>query len=365
MKLDALAPPPRLVDWGILLAVVLAASSGAVGLVTGTADGAWIFVLHGLAGVALVPLLGWKFVRVFRRLTGRWTPQIAVSALLATLTLATIGTGIYWVHSGLVKVLGGFWTLMNVHIGLGILTTVVLVWHLRHRFVTPTQEDVTDRRAALQFGGTLVAGALLWRLQGVTNGALDLAGRNRRFTGSKEDGTDSGNAFPVTSWVADDPDPIDRDEWTLRVRGRVERELAFGVDDLPAAGGDDRTERTVPLAERRALLDCTSGWYSVHDWQGVRVGDLLATVGPTDGAAYVRFRSVTGYRWTLPIEEARDAVLATHVDGKRLSHGHGYPVRLVAPGRRGFQWVKWVTAVEVRRHDDPGQWIATLISGFD
>jgi DMSO/TMAO reductase YedYZ molybdopterin-dependent catalytic subunit len=144
------------------------------------------------------------------------------------------------------------------------------------------------------------------------------------------------------------------------------------VDDLPTNGGGDAdatnggdARDAVPLAERRALLDCTSGWYSVHDWQGVRVGDLLATVGPTDGAAYVRFRSVTGYRWTLPIEEARDAVLATHVDGKRLSHGHGYPIRLVAPGRRGFQWVKWVTAVEVRRHDDPGQWIATLISGFD
>ena len=25
-------------------------------------------------------------------------------------------------------------------------------------------------------------------------------------------------------------------------------------------------------ASGRALLDCTSGWYSEHDWQGVRVG---------------------------------------------------------------------------------------------
>ena len=366
MNLDALAPPPRLVDWGILLAVILAGASGAVGLVTGTTDGAWIFVVHGLAGVALVPLLGWKFARVFRRLTGRWTGQVAVSVLLATLALATIGTGIYWVHAGLVEILGGFWTLLNVHIGLGILTSVVLVWHLRHRFRVPTRGDVSDRRAAMQFGGTLVAGALLWRLQGVANATLDLAGADRRFTGSKEDGTDAGNAFPVTSWVADDPDPVDPDEWTLRVRGRVERDLGFGVGDLPGNGDDgDVTDGAVPLAERRALLDCTSGWYSVHDWQGIRVGDLLEAAGPGDGAAYVRFLSVTGYRWTLPIEEARDAVLATHVDGKRLSHGHGYPVRLVAPGRRGFQWVKWVTAVEVRRRDDPGQWIATLISGFD
>ena len=77
------------------------------------------------------------------------------------------------------------------------------------------------------------------------------------------------------------------------------------------------------------------------------------------------FRSVTGYRWSLPVEEARDALLATHVDGERLSHGHGFPARLVAPGRRGFQWVKWVTEVEVRERKDPGQWLAVFVSGFD
>ena len=27
--------------------------------------------------------------------------------------------------------------------------------------------------------------------------------------------------------------------------------------------------------------------------------------------------------------------------------GHGFPVRLVVPGRRGFTWVRWVVAVEV------------------
>ncbi|ESS02932.1 MAG: oxidoreductase molybdopterin binding protein [uncultured archaeon A07HR67] len=81
--------------------------------------------------------------------------------------------------------------------------------------------------------------------------------------------------------------------------------------------------------------------------------------------AYVRFVSVTGYRWSLPLSEAEDALLATHVGGDPLSHGHGGPARLVAPGRRGFQWVKWVTRVEVRAERDPAQWVVTLISGFD
>ncbi|NUR17262.1 MAG: molybdopterin-dependent oxidoreductase, partial [Dermatophilaceae bacterium] len=36
-----------------------------------------------------------------------------------------------------------------------------------------------------------------------------------------------------------------------------------------------------------------------------------------------------------------------------LSAGHGGPVRLVAPGRRGFWWVKWVDRVGV---DDRPSW---------
>ncbi len=30
-----------------------------------------------------------------------------------------------------------------------------------------------------------------------------------------------------------------------------------------------------------------------------------------------------------------------------LSHGHGAPARLVAPGERGMEWVKWVTIIRV------------------
>ena len=103
----------------------------------------------------------------------------------------------------------------------------------------------------------------------------------------------------------------------------------------------------------------------------VRVGDLIEAAGGTAAEtterepAYVRFTSVTGYRWSLPLSEAEDAVLATHVGGERLPHGHGAPARLLASGRRGFQWVRWVTRVEVRSEHDVGQWLVTLVSGFD
>jgi DMSO/TMAO reductase YedYZ molybdopterin-dependent catalytic subunit len=99
----------------------------------------------------------------------------------------------------------------------------------------------------------------------------------------------------------------------------------------------------------RAALDCTGGWYAVQDWEGVRLDRLLAAVLgpglPDDGSVDVVSR--TGYRRRLPMRDAPSLLLATSVAGRPLSAGHGAPVRLVAPGRRGFWWVKWVARIEV------------------
>ncbi|WP_439028106.1 molybdopterin-dependent oxidoreductase [Haloarchaeobius sp. DT45] len=352
MPRQSLAPSPSVVDAGILVAVLAEAATGLLSL-TARPDDGWLFVVHGVVGLALVVLLGLKFWRVWRRVTGRLTRTIAVSILLSVLAVAALVTGVAWTLGGTSPVPG--LTLLVLHGYLGALLLPVLLVHLLARFRLPDRETVTERRNALKMGGLLVGGAAVWRLQqGV---ARDLV-PSRRFTGSREEGSGEGNAFPVTSWVADDPDPIAVDDWRLAVGGAVDTPREFRYSDLPEPGdGGD--------AETRALLDCTSGWYSEHDWQGVRIGDLLDAAGADPDAGWVRFRSVTGYRWSLPAEEARDALLATHVDGERLRHGHGFPVRLVAPGRRGFQWVKWVEAVEVRDKNDPAQWLATLVSGFD
>ncbi len=347
-------PPPRLVDWGIFALVAFEVASGLYSFTVGQPGGAVVFWLHSVAGLALVGLLAFKFRRVANRVWNRdrWDWATPVSIATAGTAVAALATGVAWV-------LGAdpdlpLWTLLNVHIGLGLLLVPLVLVHLSARYRPPKRSTLTERRTALQYTALLIGGAVLWRTTELLATLLHLGGESRRFTGSKPtDGGDGNTAFPVTSWVADDPDPVDREAWSLSVDGAVEEPLALEYD---AVAGD---------AERPALLDCTSGWYTTQTWQGVRVGDLLDRTGVTAEARYVRFVSVTGYRWSLPIEEARDAVLATHVAGDPLSHGHGAPLRLVAPGRRGFQWVKWVERVEVRRRGDPAQWIVTLISGFD
>lgn len=350
-----LEPPPPVVDWAIGTLVAFEVGSGLVSFTVGQVGGAWLFWLHSAAGLSLVGLLAFKLYRVRYRISGRvsWDRQTPFSILMAVVALGSLATGVFWVLGGNVPLAG--WTTLNLHVGLGLVLVPLLAVHLTSRFRLPRRTDL-DRRAAMKTGALLVAGTAAWRASETVDRLL--GGARRRFTGSKPTGdlhdTDTeGGSFPVTSWVADDPDPIDREAWTLTVSGLVEEptELSY------AAVGPER--------ELRATLDCTSGWYTVQDWQGVRVGDLLASVGVREEARYVRFVSVTGYRWSLPVEEARDALLATHVGGDRLSHGHGAPMRLVAPGRRGFQWVKWVERVELRRDPDPAQWVVTLISGFD
>lgn len=350
------APPPRVVDWAILVVV---AGAGATGLLswTGWLPAGLLVDLHGILGLSLIGLLAFKFARVAHRVTDleRWDRTTPVSVLLGLVAVLALLTGAFWSAGGNVPV--GPWTTLNLHVGLGLLLAPLLLWHLRDRFRLPDRTDAS-RRNALRVGALLVAGTVAWR---ATDVVATATGSVRRHTGSKPIGqladteTEDGR-FPVTSWVADDPDPVVRDEWILSVGGLVETEQEFGYEELLAS---------VDPTERRATLDCTSGWYTVQDWRGVHVGDLLDAAGVGADARWVRFESITGYRWSLPLAEAREALLATHVSGNRLSHGHGAPARLVAPGRRGFQWVKWVDRIEVRRRSDPAQWVVTLVSGFD
>lgn len=342
-------PSARAVDWSIFAVVFVQAGTGVASILAGRPDQAWLFWLHGIGGLVLVGLVAMKLWRVRGRLhPARWERDTIFSLLAATFVFATLGTGIAWASGFTPWVYR--WTLLTIHAILGLLLLVPVLLHLSRRYQTPRAVDFEGRRTAIQFAVLAGTGTLAWVLQQRLAALLEVSGR---FTGSSEEGSFEGNGFPTTSWVADDPDPIDPKNWSLTVDGAVASELELSESDLS------------PRTDREALLDCTSGWYSQQRWQGITVGSLLDRAGPASTASWVTFHSITGYRWSLPLSEAADALLATHVGGEELSHGHGYPLRLVAPGRRGFQWVKWVNRLEVRTRPDYGQWAAIFTSGFD
>lgn len=342
----------RVVDWSLLILVVAEVVSGLWSFTVGQPSGRWLFWLHGVMGLALLPLLVYKFARVARRVVEpqRWQLATLVSVLTGVAVLVTVGIGVYWVlWQRPVDYPNG----MILHTISGLVLPALIVWHMVLRYRPLTRRDLTDRRSALRIGGVLLGGAALWGGVELGNRWARLPGARRRFTGSRLAGDPIDGPFPVTMWFLDNPAPLGLATYGLTVGGAVLEPLHLSLDDLHA----------LPVSTIRATLDCTGGWYTEQTWQGIAVGDLLAQAQPAAGAQFVRFRAVTGYRWALPIAEAHAALLATHVGGAALTHGHGAPLRLVAPGRRGFQWVKWVVGVEVLTHADGGQWAAIFTSG--
>ena len=343
---------PRLTDWSLALAGGLACATGIAGLFSGHPEEWLVFALHGAVGLWLALLLWGKLRRVLPRVlcSRRWEKRtlLGVSALVTV--CLTLGSGIWWVVGGAWDVAG--FGLLNWHILLGFALMLLMSLHLLARARPLRRRDVRGRRQLLR-GGAVLGGALaLWPTQQVIERVLDLPGSHRRFTGSREAANYAGNGFPATSWVADAPRSLAPATWHLQLDGAVGEPRTLRYDEV--AAGDELV----------ATLDCTGGFYSTQRWTGVRVGRLLDGITVLPGAAWVSFISVTGYRWTLPLDEARAAVLATHVGGEQLSHDHGAPLRLVAPGRRGFEWVKWVVRVEVRTTPDPGEIIAIHTSSF-
>jgi DMSO/TMAO reductase YedYZ molybdopterin-dependent catalytic subunit len=343
---------PRGTDWGLALLVALGVGTGLATWFAGSPQSAWVFAAHAVLGTALALILVWKLRRVWARIVAprRWDGRTGAGLAALTLVALALGSGFAW-SSGLDASLGGM-ALLGWHVFLGVVLGVVVLVHALGRAKPLRAADARDRRQLL-IGAAVGVGALsAWALQRPAQRLLGLRGADRRFTGSYDAGSFTGNDFPVTSWVADRPRAIDPAAYRLRLAGEVRRPRALTAADLER--GDELT----------ATLDCTGGFHSTQRWRGVRIGRLLDEAGVRESAAHVRVISRTGYRWGFALADARELLLATHVGDEPLSHGHGAPCRLVVPGHRGFQWVKWVERVEIHRDADPGAAASTLWSSL-
>ena len=330
--------------------------TGYLALTNGTP--AWVAALHvhRILGFGIVVLLIWKGQNILLRLLNfklwkrLWLPYLA-SILLLGLLLSALALGLTWSHAGPFYFLG--LSGVSWHIYLSLALTPILLWHtLRHRW-SAQPRFWAERRTVLKLGGLALAGLALWRMGELGSQLAGLPGADRRFTGSYENGSNAGNGFPATSWLNDSPAPVEASRWQLRVGGLVDRELALSYADLAGANTSTGAVTGVESETVRATLDCTGGWHSTQDWEGIPFREVLERAGVRPEAASVTVRSVTGYFRRFSLDEAESYLLATRVGGESLSHNHGFPLRLVAPGKRGFEWVKWVDRVEV---NDTSKW---------
>lgn len=278
-------------------------------------------ITHGVLGLGLIALIPWKSV-VIR--TAR--PKHLGSFLLLSLVAIALLSGFVQVFLGYGMFAG--LTPIQVHVGAALVLVPFLVVHvLSNRLRQAPRREDFSRRTLLRAGGLLAASGVGYV---VAEGAGRLAGSrsaDRRETGSHEVPAEE---MPQTIWLTDEVPDLDRDT-------RVD------VDGRSYTAVDLRTAASDPFV---ATLDCTNGWYARPSWRGAALADLIAAERRSTARSIV-VTSVTGYTRAFPVGDAANLWLAFELEGAPLPAGHGGPIRLLAPGRRGFWWVKWVASVEL------------------
>lgn len=291
-------------------------------------------IVHAASGYAIIALTPWKSLIAahgIRRRRPGWWLSLAFTVSVVVSVIAGI------LHSTGLLIAAGPLSAMEVHIGAALVAVPLAVWHLATRWIRVRPLDLS-RRNLLRTGTLAAAAVATYSSSEAMVRLFHLPGAQRRLTGSYEDGSLVADALPVTQWLFDPVPAIDASSWSLDVRagGNVR---SWRYDELLTF--DDRV---------RATLDCTGGFYSTQDWSGVWLARL---VPPGAAGSSIHVRSATGYDRRFPLAEAPQLLLATRLGGVALPAGHGLPVRLVAPERRGYWWVKWVASVSV---DDVPTW---------
>jgi sulfoxide reductase catalytic subunit YedY len=130
--------------------------------------------------------------------------------------------------------------------------------------------------------------------------------------------------------------------WRLKVEGLVERPFQLTYSQI----------LTLPSIERNVLLICP-GFFANHGhWKGISMTTLLEKAKVKKEATLVTFRGPEGNyekteRFYLKDVLSNQVFLAYEVNGKPLPKKHGFPLRVVAEGKYGFNWVKYVHKITI------------------
>jgi len=182
-----------------------------------------------------------------------------------------------------------------------------------------------------------MASIATWGAAEVLARSLQSPESSRRFTGSREAGSFTGNDHPVTSGPDQGKIKLDPSTWKLKLTGAVKTPLTLTYAEM----------LTLSLSEVTATLDCTGGWYTTQIWRWIPLKDLLARAQIHGSVIGIVLKGVSEYTAYYTLTQAQEILLATHVSEQALDHVHGYPLRAVVPSRRGWHWVKWLTEIEV------------------
>jgi DMSO/TMAO reductase YedYZ molybdopterin-dependent catalytic subunit len=141
----------------------------------------------------------------------------------------------------------------------------------------------------------------------------------------------------------------DLQTWDFKVWGEVENPVTLSWEEFDA----------LPKTEHVQDIHCVTRW-SKFDmaFRGVHWRELAELVRPKPSARFVVAQSEQGFTANVPLEFLEDdlALLAQEANGEPLEPDHGWPLRLVIPGKYFWKSAKWLRGIELRASDQPGFW---------
>ncbi|MCX5859421.1 MAG: molybdopterin-dependent oxidoreductase [Proteobacteria bacterium] len=98
-----------------------------------------------------------------------------------------------------------------------------------------------------------------------------------------------------------------------------------------------------------ADLHCVEGWSATFLFEGIPLLDLLEISSPLPEARIVIFHSVDGFTTSLPLDyfQNNDIIMAFQINGLAIRPQNGFPFQLVAEGKWGYKWAKWISEIEL------------------
>jgi DMSO/TMAO reductase YedYZ molybdopterin-dependent catalytic subunit len=326
--------------------------------------------IHVATGTATIPLVLVKLWSIYPNVF-RWPPFPSVKRVLERLSLVIlVGSTLLQLITGFLNILNWYpfpWDFVSVHHYLAFVVVGSVLLHVGLK--------LPDIRYGLQ--AKLAAGDVLTEIPWNENpeshsNAGDLPapvtpGISRRGVLAATGAgigvvvvTSIGQALtplePIGLLAARQPGkgpqgvPVGRTAAEAKVSA-----VSIGADWTLQVAGPRPYTLTLAEIEQQATQDAripvgaVEGWGVDASWRGLRLLDVVERAGGNPGShVQVVSFGVGGFRRSQIFgPQLSQALLATELNGERLSLDQGYPLRLVAPNRPELLDTKWVAQVAV------------------
>jgi len=181
-------------------------------------------------------------------------------------------------------------------------------------------------------GGVIIGG---WIWVNLPTAPTSIPGEIREYGGQKLSSI-SDFRNEAISGIQD----VNISTYTLTVTGLVQNETVLTYDGIV---------NNLMHYLKVVTLHCVEGWEVTVLWEGVLAKDLLQMAHYDSSGQVLIFYSQDGFTTSLPVSYVVNSniTMAYKVNGLTLPKSEGYPFRLVAEGKLGYKWAKWITRMEV------------------